>query len=389
VVSDVASLRLSFVVVAVTMLLLFYFVTFRSTRSAYCGWWCVALLMFLTGSAAYLLDGSAAQWWANPAGSALLVLGAASAWAGARSLRTAPPPLWQLLAFPLLVAALAATDDPGTNTWAGGSLYLFALSALLGLCATELWRLDHGRRAVTTALMFSAALASAFHVLRLALYLTTGPDSEVFAQFAGSGLATLVNTVLLVVVSYTMTALSNDQSTSDLRRRATHDGLTNLLNHTEFLARAEVELHHVRRTGSHASLILADLDLFKSVNDTYGHPVGDRVLETFASVCMAAVRSTDLVGRYGGEEYIVFLPGSDARTAAATTTMISQAMAQIELVPGLRTSASYGIAEVGDSGSLTEIIAAADAALYQAKAAGRDRAVVAGQPAPPPATSGP
>jgi len=89
---DTATLRLAFVIIALTMLVLFYFATFRTARSSYCGWWCVALMFFLAGSAAYLLDGTDQQWWANPLGSVLLVSGTASTWAGARTLRAPAPP---------------------------------------------------------------------------------------------------------------------------------------------------------------------------------------------------------------------------------------------------------------------------------------------------------
>jgi diguanylate cyclase (GGDEF)-like protein len=296
-------------------------------------------------------------------------------------LRTTSPRAWQLFAAPAVVVVCAAVDDPGNNTWAGGSVYLFGLATMLALSATELWRLGDRRRPVTSALAVSASIAGAFYYLRFLLYVTDGPDGDLFEMYAGSDLATMVNMVLLVTVSYSMTALSNDQSTSELRRRATHDSLTNLLNHREFLARGEIELRRVRRRpGGTGSLILADLDHFKSVNDTHGHLVGDRVLETFAAVCKASVRSTDLVGRYGGEEFIVFLPGSDARAALAITSQISQTMAATATPDGVTSTASYGIAEVDRTSTLVDVIAAADLALYRAKASGRDQAVIAGQP---------
>ena len=88
---DVATLRVALAVVDLTLLLLFYFITFRRTRSTYSGWWCLALLLFLSGNAAYLMDGTPHQVWTNPLGNVLLVAGAASIWAGARSLRTTVP----------------------------------------------------------------------------------------------------------------------------------------------------------------------------------------------------------------------------------------------------------------------------------------------------------
>lgn len=99
---DTSTLRVAFGVIAFTLFLLFYSVTFRRTRSPYSGWWCVALVLFLVGASLYLLDGSADQVWANPSANALLVAGAGGVWAAARSLRTDSPRYWQLLLGPAI-----------------------------------------------------------------------------------------------------------------------------------------------------------------------------------------------------------------------------------------------------------------------------------------------
>lgn len=374
---DIATLRVAFVVISLTMLVLFYFATYRSTRSSYCGWWCVALAAFLLGSAAYLLDGTSHQWWANPTGSAMLSLGAASTWAAARSLRTAPLRLAIVCVGPALVGVMAALDTPSTNDWAGGAWYLLMVAVMLGLCAVELWRLGPHRAPAANAMIVAATLASGFYALRLAVFLAVGPRHDLFIHVAGSQLATLVNMVLLVTVSYSMTALSTDQTTSELRRRATHDGLTNLLNHTEFLVQADIQMHHAQRGGTRGALILADLDHFKKINDAFGHQAGDEVLKTFAAACLAAVRSTDVVGRYGGEEYVVFLPGSNVTEAAEVASRISRGLAAACQVHHTRATASYGIAAAEADMTLDDLVAAADIALYRAKATGRDRYVIA------------
>jgi len=379
---DTASVRLAFIVAAVTMLLLFYFVTFRRTRSEFSAWWCIALLLFLGGSAAYLLDGSDQQWWANPLGSVLLVSGSASTWAGARTLRATRPALWLLALGPIAVGVIAAMDNPSTNTWAGGFLYLLAMSTLLSLGAVELGRLDLGLSDVSTAMSAAAALAGGFYFFRWIVYVVVGPDDPFFLKYAGPALVTLINLVLLVTVSYSMTVLGNNETMSDLRTRATRDGLTGLLNRTEFLNRANTELRRIRRTKVDAALILADLDHFKTINDTDGHQSGDTILEQFAAACEATVRSTDLIGRYGGDEFIIFLAGSDVDNAVQITAEISSRLSMSVPLSRIAPSVSYGIAAVRPGAVLSEVIAAADVALYQAKTAGRNGHIIAGEDAP-------
>lgn len=374
---DTATLRLTFVAVALTMLVLFYFATYRGTRSAYCGWWCVSLGGFLVGSAAYLLDGTSNQVWANPAGSILLTFGATSSWAAARSLRTSSIPVWSLVAGPALVGLMAATDDPAANDWAGGSWYLLMVTVMLALVAVELMRLGPREAPATLAMIVAALLASSFYGFRLIAYLVVGPRDDFFVTYAGSEMATLTNTVLLVTVSYSMTALSTSQSTTELRRRATHDGLTNLLNHTEFLARAAGQMTRMQRRGRPGALILADLDHFKKINDSHGHQAGDEVLKVFAAACVATVRSTDLVGRYGGEEYVIFLPGSTVDDAADIAARISQRLLAATLRRDVHPTASYGIAGIEPHMTLDDLVASADTALYRAKESGRDRFVIA------------
>jgi hypothetical protein len=125
---DTATLRVAFAVMALALGLLFYFSAYRHTRSPYSGWWCLALLLFLGGSACFLLNGTPHQWWANTLGNVLLVAGAGSAWAGARSLRTPQYNFWLLGAAPVLAGIAAAADSPGTNTWAGGAVFLASMS---------------------------------------------------------------------------------------------------------------------------------------------------------------------------------------------------------------------------------------------------------------------
>ena len=384
---DTTTLRVAFGFVALTLLVLFYFVSFRTSRSAYCGWWCIALALFLVGSAAYLLDGTSQQVWGNPLGSTLLVAGACSVWAGTRVLRGLPFSRALFAGAPAVVAVAAALDDPADNAWAGGGPFLALMALMVGLASRELWLVrptstELLRRELTfspsvRALALMSGGFSVFYALRTIAYLAVGPDGELFDRYFGSQVATLVTTVLLAAVSFGMTSLSYERETDELRTRATRDGLTGLLNRAEFMRQAGAEWRSRHPSSAQGSLILADLDHFKAVNDTYGHPAGDYALQTFAAVCRGIVRSSDLVGRYGGEEFILFLPDLPVERAELIVGRISAGLRETATPNGMRfPTVSYGIAPASVGTDLDAAIERADQALYEAKASGRDRVIL-------------
>jgi diguanylate cyclase len=164
----------------------------------------------------------------------------------------------------------------------------------------------------------------------------------------------------------------------ELATLSSTDGLTGLPNHTAWLQAVDRELARCRRTAQRAAVLMIDLDHFKAINDSHGHAAGDAVLRQVAQVLRQALRAQDLPGRYGGEEFGVLLPGSDAGGAE---TIAERIRARIEAaVPeagrAVRVTASIGCAalEPADEGAAAWV-ARADRALYRAKAAGRNRAV--------------
>jgi diguanylate cyclase (GGDEF)-like protein len=181
--------------------------------------------------------------------------------------------------------------------------------------------------------------------------------------------------VLLVVVSFSMAALSNEQQTRALRMVASRDDLTGLLNRKAFVEIAEEYLADPAVTGAAGALILADLDHFKAVNDTYGHAAGDVALQAFARACQDTVRTTDLTGRYGGEEFVLLIPGASADRAERIADAISQRLADSARRDGPKMpTVSYGIATYdAATPGLDTLVASADAALYEAKSKGRNR----------------
>jgi diguanylate cyclase (GGDEF)-like protein len=372
---DTATLRIAFGLMALVLVVLFYFSAYRVTRSPYSGWWCLALLFFLAGAGFFLLDGTPHQIWANPLGNVLLVHGGVAVWAGARSLRTVPPPKWAFTGIPLVTLVASVLDNPATNTWSGGPVFLAAMSLSIGLASRELWRLEPGYSRVRVPMAVAAGGLAVFYFFRWVVFLAEGQHGPTFLTVFGSAVTTMVTMVLLVVVSFSMAALSSEQQTRALRVVASRDDLTGLLNRKAFLDLAAEQLTDHDITKGSGALILADLDHFKVVNDTHGHAAGDVALQAFADACTATVRSTDLVGRYGGEEFVLLVPGASAERAELIAKEISRRLASAPTVDGMEMpTASYGIS-LYDSRTpdVEELIASADAALYRAKSLGRNR----------------
>lgn len=373
---DSFSVRIALGVVTLTLFALFV-ASYRRTRSPYAGWWSLALLQFMLGNTAFLLNGTSAQHWANPFGNVLVVAGAFSVWAGARTLRDLKAAPWQLAVAPVITAVASVLESPGTNVWSGGFVYLAMMTLGIALAARDLWFIKATHSQVHKALSLAAGLLAIYYLGRWVVYALEGPDSATFRIYFGPAPSGLVSLVLLVTVSFSMTTLSSDQLIKGLKERATKDHLTGLLNRGAFLDLASTELKRLRANESGAAIVLADLDHFKLVNDAHGHRAGDAALKAFAEACTSSVRSTDLIGRYGGEEFVLFLPGATQERAQSIAVEISRRMASTEVPEGVSfPTISYGVtASTPAAPDLTSMIEVADAALYSAKAQGRNRIV--------------
>jgi diguanylate cyclase (GGDEF)-like protein len=162
---------------------------------------------------------------------------------------------------------------------------------------------------------------------------------------------------------------------------ARRDGLTGIFNRQHFVTSAEQQLIYCRKSSRQVCLVLIDLDHFKVVNDTHGHAVGDRVLKRAAAACQQHLRSTDIFGRLGGEEFGIVLPECTLEQALARAEQIREAIATAAAVgdelADVPVSASFGVATVERSGyDLRKLLVDADDGLYRAKRSGRNRVMV-------------
>jgi diguanylate cyclase len=167
----------------------------------------------------------------------------------------------------------------------------------------------------------------------------------------------------------------------ELKRQATTDPLTGLFNRRQYEMLFDRERERARRLGTKLSLCVLDLDHFKQVNDKYGHDLGDQVLKHIAALFTQRLRQSDIVGRFGGEEFIMLLPDTDLTQAEVVVNRMREHLLQSPLVTPEVTillSATFGVTEVGAADkSIEDVIRRADKALYDGKQAGRNRVITA------------
>lgn len=171
---------------------------------------------------------------------------------------------------------------------------------------------------------------------------------------------------------------SRAQRARVLENAMSRDSLTGLLKHTKIKEALELELSRNRRRGLPLSYAMIDIDFFKRVNDTYGHPMGDRVIKSLSHLLKQRLRQTDLIGRYGGEEFAVVLADTDAAGAIAVIEKVRVAFSEIEFdadQTSFCATLSVGLVTCIQCGDANEVAEQADRALYEAKHNGRNRIV--------------
>ncbi|UJW29075.1 diguanylate cyclase [Saccharothrix sp. AJ9571] len=182
---------------------------------------------------------------------------------------------------------------------------------------------------------------------------------------------------MLVLIMGVTLVLHRSTLVQQLREQADADGKTGLLNAVRWTEIATSELARGRRRGMPASVLMLDLDHFKAINDRHGHLIGDKVLLAVAAALRAEVRSADVLARFGGEEFVILLPGTNRFDAVTIAERIRHRVAALTIpVAGgeIGITISIGVAaQPRDGQTLEPLLAAADRALYVAKEAGRDR----------------
>jgi diguanylate cyclase (GGDEF)-like protein len=216
---------------------------------------------------------------------------------------------------------------------------------------------------------------------RFELPLTAGRQSFGTLTLSGRGFTLDQRRTAATLVAHAAIALENARLHRIVTRQALVDQLTGLANRRHCEEALASELLRAERFGGTVAFALADLDDFKSVNDRYGHPVGDSVLGEFAETLRECVREIDLPSRWGGEEFGIVLPGTDLEGAARLSERARTAFEQRTILApdGTRidVTVSFGVAAFPEAAGSDNIVAAADGALYEAKRAGKNQVVTA------------
>jgi len=289
------------------------------------------------------------------------------------------PPRWHLglVAAGWVCTALVMGSPLPTRTIAISALYGVQLATMVWLIASRGWQAEASLRTVGVTL----GLACAALILRVADALVHPEDfSGYFQTSLGNGLTYLASFLFPLGAGFGFVLANLERTAKRLDALATRDAMTGCLNRAAFDSLLGHTLERVRREALPASLIVMDLDNFKQINDTCGHPMGDTVLSTFAEALRARLRAGDAFGRRGGDEFAVLLADTDTAQALSVAEVL-RTTAEALVIPTpdggqLRITISLGVATATaeHNTSVERLHVEADRSLYAAKQGGRNRA---------------
>lgn len=353
-------------------------------RSAYLRDWAAALVLVCLGMALYGLREGLPAWLGVIVANLLLLSNQVFSWTGyARLFGVRRPWPWILAGYllvTLIYLALTYVWDSYTARVLFFNLLLVLLSAS---CALLLW--DHRRRigAAVLALPLGVHLLQVFlGLLRIGVTLVEGGVThQSVSTSPGQVFVIMLNSLGVMAMAFGFMSLHAGRLLDVLETQAATDPLTGLLNRRGFDAELQREWRRHQRLGQGLAALMVDIDHFKRINDSHGHAVGDVALRHLAETLQQQLRPYDLIGRLGGEEFCVVLPGVSPEWAVQTAERLRRAplgfVPEGERLP-LALTVSIGVAcSSAEDVQPQTLLARADRALYLAKQQGRDRVVLA------------
>ena len=365
-------------------LLLFAWYQYRETNAAL--WWAGADASLACALVLMVIGATGSNIWPFDISMVLMILASTFAWGGARSFDTRRAGLAGLVGGTLIWIA-ATTFIPG-----------FTFSLLAPVLHTIITLAYYGAGAISISTGKGEALRARFPMAALmtihaftlmlavpAAFTQSLKPNQVPPIMSWFGAIHFETLVFVIGTALFLVAMMKERGELRYADASLTDALTGLLNRRGFFSKAERILERSRREGAPAVVAVLDLDRFKSINDRFGHAMGDRVLQVFAEACNASLRPIDVVGRIGGEEFAVVLPGVATQAGYAMAERLRRNFAEAARQVGgeaVEATLCAGIAADTGAGDIHEVLRRADRALYCAKSTGRNRVVVDGDEPP-------
>ncbi len=275
------------------------------------------------------------------------------------------------------VAVYFAQDLPRQDFWrmmAYQAPYFVMQALAAGLVLSS--RMRRGIDFALAALLSVSALQFLSKPFLAAALGGWGVNPQAYSQSTYAMVSQTLGTIFAMAIALMVLVILVRDLIADMAEKSETDTLSGLLNRRGFERQAHRALAYGARQGMPVSLVIADIDHFKSINDNFGHATGDRAIATFAQFLRTALSDHHVAGRIGGEEFAVVLPGTNLVAARLFAEGVRGVAARL-CVEGIpepsRLTASFGVAELASGEGLQELMQRADKALYEAKKAGRDR----------------
>jgi len=388
---DVNTLFMVTMHVEIMLGLLLFFAWAQNFAKTALAWWGTAHVLRAVSVLLFGMHGSVPDWVAIDIANALLFGSFAVTWSGARVFDDrSPAPVWSTVGIALWLLTCQLPNFAGEmelRALVGSGI----VTAYTWLAAYEFWRGRDEALVSRWPAIFMLFAHGALFLLRTPLIaMLPLSESSTFAMSGWLELLSVEGLLFTISIAFILLAMAKERTELRHRTAAATDPLTGIANRRGFVEQS-AESQDLRP----AAVVLIDVDRFKSVNDQYGHAIGDRVLETFAEAAKSVVRRSHLIGRWGGDEFAAIFYGLDRERAVSLAERIQREFQMAATaIDGhdVRATVSIGMAFCApDRFDLDAMLSQADRALYRAKEAGRNRIEIAAEtpgksdkhPAPP------